>query len=159
MVTASTYRNLAYFTKTSRKHGEKWIISALSFTGADQLRWNLEESNLTDGVIMTQVVPLLDSDLPIVQEARAILGENLGMISLEGYILGKMLLQIMRDIPGELTRENFLQQVAQSRFNLGGILIDFTDGNNQASELVIISHLHPEGFAELNLAKFSSMLK
>lgn len=158
VVTASTYRNLAYFTKTSRQNGEKWIISALSFTGADQLRWNLEESDLTEGVIMTQVVPLLDSNLSIVEEARKALGENFGVISLEGYIVGKMLLKILRDISGELTRENFLQQVAQSQFNLGGITIDFTDGSNQGSELVIISKLNPEGFKEVNLTEFSSMI-
>lgn len=58
IITAATYRNLTYFTKMSREKGEKWLISALSFTGADELRWDLEEYDLTDGIIMTQVVLL-----------------------------------------------------------------------------------------------------
>ena len=120
VITAATYRNLAYFVQMSRQKTENWLISALSFTGADELHWDLEEFNLTDGIIMTQVVPLLDSKLPIVEEARIALGEDFGVISLEGYVVGKMLLQILQDIPGELTRENFLQQVQKSRFNLGG---------------------------------------
>ena len=159
VVTAATYRNLSYFVKMSRKKGEKWLVSALSFTGADELRWDLEESNSIDGIIMTQVVPLLDSDLLIVEEARIALGENFGVISLEGYIVGKMLLQILRDIRGELTRENFLKQVQESRFNLGGIPIDFTDGDNQGSDLVIVSQLTPEGFTEIEVEDFASMLK
>ena len=159
VLTAATYRNLAYFVKISREKGEKWLISALSFTGADELRWDLEEYNLLDGIIMTQVVPLLDSDLPIVEEARIALGENFGVISLEGYVVGKMLLQILRDIPGELTRENFLKQVQKSRFNLGGIPIDFTDGDNQGADLIIVSRLTPEGFKEIELSDFVSMLK
>ncbi len=159
IVTAATYRNLAYFVRISREKSEKWLISALSFTGADELRWDLEEYNLLDGIIMTQVVPLLDSDLPIVKEARIALGENFGVISLEGYVVGKMLLQILRDIPGELTRENFLKQVQKSRFNLGGIPIDFTDGDNQGSDLIIVSRLTPEGFKAIELSDFLSLLK
>ena len=159
IVTAATYRNLAYFVRISREKGEEWLISALSFTGADELRWDLEEYNLLDGIIMTQVVPLLDSDLPIVQEARIALGKNFGVISLEGYVVGKMLLKILRDIPGELTRENFLKQVQKSRFNLGGIPIDFTDGDNQGSNLIIVSGLTPEGFKAIELADFVSMLE
>ena len=159
VLTAATYRNLAYFVQMSRQKTEKWLISALSFTGADELHWDLEEYNLTDGIIMTQVVPLLDSKLPIVEEARVALGENFGVISLEGYVVGKMLLQILRDIPGELTRENFLQQVQKSRFNLGGIPIDFTDGDNQGSNLIVVSQLKHQGFTEIELSDFASMLK
>lgn len=158
IITAATYRNLAYFTKISRKESEQWIISALSFTGADELRWDLEEYNLTDDIIMTQVVPLSSSNLSIVKEARNALGDDFGMIPLEGYIVGKMLLQILRDIPGEITRENFLQQVQESQFNLGGIPIDFTDGDNQGSDLIIVSQITPKGFTEIELSDFASML-
>ena len=158
VVTAATYRNLAYFVKISREKADKWLISALSFTGADELRIDLEEYNLLDGIIMTQVVPLLDSDLPIVEEARTALGENFGEISLEGYIVGKMLIQILRDIPGKITRENFLKQVSESQFNLGGIPIDFTDGDNQGSDLIIVSYLTPLGFKAMELSHLTSML-
>lgn len=159
VVTAATYRNLTYFARISRSRGNQWIISALSFTGADELRWDLSEYDLTDGMIMTQVVPLLDSQLSIVQSARNALGKDLGVISLEGYVVGKMMLKILQDIPGELTRSNFLQQVQKSRFNLGGIPIDFTDGDNQGSDLVIVSQIKPEGFRKIELSEFASMLK
>ena len=159
VITAATYRNLTYFVKMSREKAENWLISALSFTGADELRLDLEEYNLLDGIIMTQVVPLLDSELPIVEEARITLKEDFGVISLEGYVVGKMLLQILREIPGDLNRKNFLQQVSKSQFNLGGIPIDFTDGDNQGSDLVIVSQPTSSGFTEMQLADFTSMLK
>ncbi len=158
VITAATYRNLTYFVKMSRDKAETWLISALSFTGADELRLDLEEYDLLDRIVMTQVVPLLDSELPIVEEARIALKEDFGVISLEGYVVGKMLLQILRAIPGELNRENFLQQVRKSQFNLGGIPIDFTDGDNQGSDLVIVSKPTSRGFTEIQLADFTSML-
>lgn len=158
VITAATYRNLTYFAKMSRERGNIWIISALSFTGADELRWNLAEYNLTEGIIMTQVVPFLDSELPIVKSARSALGKNLGIISLEGYVVGKMVLKILQDIPGELTPENFLQQVQKSQFNLGGIPIDFTDGDNQGADLIIVSQIKHEGFQKIELSDLVSML-
>ena len=159
VVTAATYRNLAYFVRVSRSKGEDWLISGLSFTGADELRLDLEEYNLLEGIILTQVVPLSDSDLRIVFEAKSALQEKFGVISLEGFVVGKMLLQILRDIPGEITRANFLQQVAKSKFNLGGIPIDFTDGDNQGSDLVIVCQPTPDGFTEMIPSDFISMLQ
>jgi len=159
VITAATYRNLAYFVEMSRSRGENWLISALSFTGADELRIDLEEYNLLEGIIITQVVPLSDSDLRIVIEAKTALQEKFGVISLEGYVIGKMLLKILRDIPGEITRASFLQQVSKSKFNLGGIPIDFTDGDNQGSDLVIVCKITPNGFAEMSLSEIVSMLQ
>ncbi|ELS01272.1 hypothetical protein Xen7305DRAFT_00009750 [Xenococcus sp. PCC 7305] len=159
VITAATYRNLSYFVGMARSEGENWLISALSFTGADELRWDLEEYNLLDGVILTQVVPLLSANLPIVEEAKTALKEEFGVISLEGYVLGKMLLKIMRNVPGEITRENFLAEVSQSKFDLGGITIDFTDGDNQGSDLVIVCKLTSEGFSAMSLADFTSILQ
>ena len=159
VVTAGTYSNVARFIKIARDAGEDWVVSSLSFTGAEELQFDLEEYGVTEKVVMTQVVPLLDADFPIIQEARAELAERLGYVSLEGYIVGKMTLKILSDIPGELSRDNFLKQVSVSRFDLGGITIDLTRGRAQASDLVVASVLTPQGFTGLNFNEFAAMFQ
>jgi ABC-type branched-subunit amino acid transport system substrate-binding protein len=161
IVTVGSYSNVARFVRHARQQGETWVVSAISGTGADDYRLDLEEYGVTDKIIMTQVVPLLDSNLPIIGDARQALGEEeLGYVSLEGYIVGRMTLKILKDTPGKLTREKFMKQVRKSRFNLGGIDIDFTGENdNQGSDLVVASYLTPDGFRKLDLATFRAMLR
>ena len=158
VITAGAYSNIARFAKHSREKGEKWLISALSFTGADDFRLDLEEYGVENKIIMTQVVPLLNSPLDIVEEAKAKLGDEFGFVSLEGYIVGKMILRILKDIPGDLTRESFLTQVRQSKFNLGGLEVNFTKDGNQGSDLVIVSYLTPSGYQLLSPQILQEML-
>ena len=140
VVSVGTYNAIARFAAYARLKGDDWIVSAVSFTGADNYRVTLREFGVTDKVVMTQVVPPLDSDLPIVQEARAALGDDYGYVSLEGYIVGKMFLAIMSRVQGEVTRKNFLRAVRGQRFNVGGVKLDFTE-DNQGSDLVAVTYL------------------
>jgi branched-chain amino acid transport system substrate-binding protein len=158
VVTAGTYGNVAQFITEARKNGDNWIISTISFTGAENLKEELEKTGATNNVIMTQTVPLLESALPIVAEAKSKLDEKFGFVSLEGYIIGKMMLKILRDMPGELTRENFMKQVQQSKFDLGGVSIDFTKNLHQASDLVIMSILSPNGYRPVDNDLWNNML-
>ena len=148
VVTVGAYANIARFTAFARNKGESWIISAVSFTGADNFRDELKQFGVSDGVIMTQVVPTLDSSLPIVQEARQALGNRFGYVSLEGYIVGKLLLTALEQIQGPLSRENFLDAVRGRTFELGGLKLDFTD-DNQASDFVALTYLDQGGYRNL----------
>ena len=104
-------------------------IEAASFIKA------LADFKIDNGVIMTQVVPPLDSSLPIVEDARKAMDGEISNISLEGYIVGKMFLAIMRTVKGELTRENFLKAARGRAFDLGGLPLDFSN-DNQGSDLI-----------------------
>ncbi len=160
VVSVGAYGNIAHFVRNANvKNKEGWIVSAVSFTGADNFRGDLKKYKATDRIIMTQVVPLLDSQLPIVQEAKKELGKNFGFVSLEGYIVGKMIHKILNDIPGELTRANFLEQVKKSNFDLGGIKIDFTKDGNQGSNMVIPSYLTASGYKEIDSGAWQKMLQ
>lgn len=159
IVTVGSYSNIARFANHVQQQGEQWIVSAVSFTGGDDFILDLEEYGIRDKVIMTHVAPLLDSTLPIVKEARTKLKNEFGHVSLEGYIVGKMTLRILSDISGEITRDSFMQQVARSQFDLGGVTIDFLANNNQGSNLVILSYLTSQGFRTLDASKFKSMLQ
>lgn len=148
IVTVGAYANIARFAAYARNKGENWIISAVSFTGADNFREELNQFGVSDGIIMTQVVPTLDSELPIVKEARDALGSQFGYVSLEGYIVGKLLLSALEQVQGPLTRENFLKTVRGRAFELGGLKLDFTE-DNQASDFVAITYLDQSGYRNM----------
>lgn len=54
IITAGSYSNIARFAKVSRENSETWVISALSFIGADDFQLDLEEYGATERIIMTQ---------------------------------------------------------------------------------------------------------
>ncbi len=159
VVTAGTSTNIARFIKLAQDKGENWVISSLSFAHKEELQFDLEEYGIKDKVIITEVVPSLDSDLPIVQEAKSRLKSEFDYVSLEGYIVGKMTLKILTTIPGKISRESFLKQVAISKFDLGGIAIDFTQGRTQSSDLVLINVLTSQGFKQLKQDKLRDIFQ
>jgi ABC-type branched-subunit amino acid transport system substrate-binding protein len=148
VVTVGTYKGIGNFAGYSRIKGETWVLSAVSFTGAEDFRSALNDYGITDRVIMTQVVPHLDSELPIVADARKALGGDLSYVSLEGYIVGRMFLTIAQKIKGGITRESFLKAVQGQKFDLGGLPLDFSD-DNQGSNLVEITYFEGGDFKEV----------
>ncbi len=157
VVTVGTYNAIGRFTAYSRKKGDNWLVSAVSFTGAENLRNVLSQYGIEDGVIVTQVVPGLDAQLPIVKQARKALGERLTLVSLEGYIVGKMFVSILREIPGEITRTAFLRAVKDREFSIGGLALDFR-GDNQGSDLVKMTYLRNKQYQSIEGNQFSVLL-
>ena len=135
VVTVGSYKAITEFIAYSRYKKESWIPSAVSFTGAENFKNALHEFNVDNGVIMTQVVPLLDSNIPLVVEAKKKLGKDFGYVSLEGFIVGKLVLYGLKKIEGDITREKFTSAILNSRFNIKQLSLDFMD-DNQGSDLV-----------------------
>ena len=133
------------------------VVSAVSFTGAGHLRQALAELKISSGIIMTQVVPPLDSALPIMEEARRKLGDAFGWVTLEGYIVGRMWLKAMTDAGSALSRNSALAALRGKKFNLGGLLMDFTD-DNQGSDLVVLTHLTENGFEPMPNSQWDRLL-
>ena len=158
VVSVGTYNAIARFAAYARFKGDDWVVSAVSFTGADNYRITLKEFGVTDKVVMTQVVPPLGSALPLVKDARAALGDDFGYVSLEGYIVGRMFLQVMNRVEGSLTRKNFLRAVRGHKFDLDGLKLDFTD-DNQGSDLVAVTYLTNDEYKTLTPRGWRSMLK
>lgn len=113
----------------------------VSFTGAPTQPQAIKEAEITGAIIQTQVVPPLESTLPIVEEARKALGSRLDYLSLEGYMVGKLFLAIAAAVDGPLTRENFLKAARRSVYDIGSMKIDFTNGKNPGSDWVFLFHL------------------
>jgi ABC-type branched-subunit amino acid transport system substrate-binding protein len=158
VVTVGTYNAISKFAAYSRYKGDDWIISAVSFTGADNFAKALAEAGIRDRVIMTQVVPPLDSRLAIVAEARKNLGEQFGWVSLEGYIVGKLWLSAMQGVEGRITRAKFLSSVRGRKFDLGGLKLDFSN-DNQGSDLVVLTNLGPDGFKPMPVSAWDALVR
>ena len=127
------------------KNETGWRFSVTSQLEIPTFLEDMKKYRLSDRVLLTQVVPTTDSALPIVTDARKALGDTLDSSSLEGYIVGKMFLAILRATKGELTRANFLEAVRGRTFDLGGLALDFTK-DNQGSDLVQMYALEGEQF-------------
>jgi len=158
VVTVGTYNAIAKFAAYSRYKGDSWIISAVSFTGADNFYRALKDANISDRVIMTQVVPPLESKLPIVAEARRQLGEQFGWVSLEGYIVGKLWLTGMGKIQGRISRSKFVNAILGKRFDLGGLKLDYSN-DNQGSDLVVLTNLSSDGFTPMSVSAWDALVR
>ncbi len=159
VVTVGAYASIANFVGYAKMQGENWVYSAVSFTGAENLKNALSEFGVTENVIVTQVVPPLDSSLPIVRDARKALGEKLNYVSLEGYLVGRFLLQALKSMPGkEVTRELLMSSIRGKRFDIGGLVLDFSD-DNQGSDLVVATYLQNDRFSILGDGEMEKLLR
>ncbi len=158
VITVGTYNAISKFAAYSRYKGQDWIISAVSFTGADNFHKALADANIHDRVIMTQVVPALDSTIAIVAEARQKLGDRFGWVSLEGFIVGKLWLNAMEKIQGRITRAKFLANLRGRKFSLGGLSLDYSS-DNQGSDLVILTNLTSAGFKPMSLSAWDALVR
>lgn len=156
VVTVGAYPAIANFAGYARLKNENWVISAVSFTGADNLRSALQPFRADSNVIVTQVVPPLDSELEIVVQARAALGDAFGYVSLEGYIVGRLVVAALSSIEGEITREAFVNAMRGRTFDIGGLTLDYAD-DNQGSDLVQITYLSKAGYSSASGASLQQI--
>tara|TARA_R110001599_G_scaffold31279_5_gene104403 strand:- start:2602 stop:3765 length:1164 start_codon:yes stop_codon:yes gene_type:complete len=114
---AGSYAPSAKFIKLL--HADKpemWFVN-VSFVGSHVLEQSLK--GIDANVLVSQVVPEIDADLPIVNEYRQALEQydkNLqpNTVSLEGYIVAKVFCQALKRIDGPVTR----QSVVDALYNL-----------------------------------------
>ncbi|MBT3308759.1 MAG: ABC transporter substrate-binding protein [Gammaproteobacteria bacterium] len=158
VVTVGAYDNIVHFVEQARKSGESWLVSAVSFTGADHLHRQLKKKGLLKRVIMTQVVPLPEEKLPVIEAAKRALGSEFGLVSLEGYLVGKMVLNALQKMESPPSRYHFLNAIRSSQYDLGGVEIDFTRNGYQGSDLVVTTVAGAKGFLRLAAADWKPLL-
>ncbi|MCP5132651.1 MAG: ABC transporter substrate-binding protein [Gammaproteobacteria bacterium] len=158
VVSVAVYDPAAAFMAYARYKGEPWVFSTTSNAAGGKMKDLLEGQGITDRIIATQIVPPLDSALPVVTEARKALGKNLDYLSLEGYIVGKLFLTIALAIDGPLTRENFLKTARRQPYDIGGMKVDYTT-SNQGSNFVLLTHLNAGDFTPVKPSDLESLFK
>lgn len=149
VVTVGPYQPIAEFIKLARAQKLNAQFVAISFVGSDSLATEL--GNQGGGVVISQVVPFpWDRSLPLAVSYRAAIvavnpSSKPGFVSLEGYLVGRLVVEALKRIPGEPTREAFLDAIAKAPFNLGGVNLSFGPAKNQGSDQVYFTILQLDG--------------
>lgn len=147
VVMVGTYAPCARFIKLAEKHGLDAIFSNVSFVGTRPLAASLGKNG--DGVIITQVVPHFNSNLPVVRDYRAAIKAynpalDYSFSSLEGYIVSRILLLALSTINGSITRESVVDALeGLGKFDIGlGHVLELGKNDHQACHHIWPTILH-----------------
>ena len=72
-------------------------------------------------------------------------GGEPGFVSLEGYLVGRLVVAALGRIDGEPTHKAFLDAVAQGGFDLDGVKLDYKPGDNKGSDHVFLTVIQADG--------------
>lgn len=149
VVTVAPYKPVAEFIKLAQLVKMQAVFVAISFVGPDSLAQELGKQGA--GVIVTQVVPFpWDATLPVVKSYQAALAAvdsdaKPGFVSLEGYLAGRLVVEALRRVKGEPTREALLDAIAEAPFDFGGVTLSYGSMQNQGSDRVFFTILQADG--------------
>jgi ABC-type branched-subunit amino acid transport system substrate-binding protein len=141
VVMVGAYAPCARFIELARDVGLDALFLNVSFVGAAPLLAALGEKG--EGVIVTQVVPHFDSDLPAVRAYREALAAVSAQApptfgSLEGYVATCILIRALRSIEGPPSREAIVDALeGLGDFDIGlGVPLRLAPDDHQASHTV-----------------------
>jgi branched-chain amino acid transport system substrate-binding protein len=150
VVTVGPYKPIAEFFKLARQAKMDAVFVAISFVGSDALAQEMGDKG--GGVIVSQVVPFPgDTSLPVVASYQAALAAldpeaKPGFVSLEGYLVGRLVIEALKRVPGEPTREALLDVITSTgAFDLDGIELIYGPAKNQGMDQVFFTILQADG--------------
>lgn len=122
----------------------KATMCNISFVGTNNLLAAVGQAG--EGSIISQVVPFPeDASVPVVKEyladmTKAGKGDEVGFITLEGYLVAKFFATVAEQTGHDLTREKLLQTVAATaNLDLGGVSLSFGPEDNQGCDAVYLT--------------------
>lgn len=141
VVMISAYKSCAAFIKAMRSAGHNPQFMNVSFVGSKALAH--EAGPAGRGVGISQVVPFpWNQSARVVKEYQQLLEASTGkqdfsFTSLEGFIAAKVLVEGLRRVGPEPTREKFIAAMEQLRdFDVGGFTVSFTATDHSGSKFV-----------------------
>jgi len=149
VVTVGPYKPIAEFIRVARQQKFDPIFIAISFVGSDALAQEL--GPIGTGVVISQVVPFpWDTSIPVTASYQAAMQAlkthgKPGFVSLEGYLVGRLVTEALKRIPEEPSREAFLDVIAKGGFDFGGVKLNYTPSNNQGMNEIFFTVLQPDG--------------
>jgi len=150
VIMIGAYQPCAEFIKLARQVKLDATFVNISFVGSDALAKELGPAGA--GVVITQVVPFPeDGSIPVVARYQAALkamkpDAKPGFVSLEGYMAGRLVIETLGKIDGEVTRKALLEAIAKTgTFDLGGVRLVYGPDNNRGSSQVFLTVIQPDG--------------
>ena len=145
-----TYAACAEFIRLARRLGLDAVFVNISFVGSNSLAKELGSDG--KGVVISQVVPFPgDATVPVVaryQKAlRAAAPEaEFGFVSLEGYLVGRLVAEALASLDGPVTRAGLLAAIKErGTFDLGGITLTYGPNKNQGMDRVFLTVIQADG--------------
>ena len=150
VVMVGAYQPCAEFIKLARRLKLNPIFVNISFVGANALAKELGADG--KGVVVTQVVPFpWDTSLPLVARYQKALkaatpDAQIGFVSLEGYMVGRLVVEALGKIKGPVTRMGLLSTIKEvGTFDLGGVTLSFGLEKNQGMDRVFLTVIQADG--------------
>ncbi len=145
-----TYKPCAAFIRLARAAKITPQFVAISFVGADALQRELGADGA--GVVVSEVVPFPeDASIPVVARYQAALralgaSERPNYVSLEGYVVGRLVVDALKGIQGPITRAGLLDAVSTiGHFDLGGLELNYSGTDNRGSNAVFFARFEADG--------------
>ena len=147
VVMVGAYKPCAEFIRVAKKVGMDPLFVNISFVGSDALAKELGDDG--DGVIISQVVPFpftpeKNKLVAAYQNALASYSPDVdfGFVSLEGYLVGRVVIEILKNVTGGITRETFLDTLYEMKdLMIEDISLHYGDGDNQGLDDVFLTVL------------------
>ena len=150
VVMVGPYKPCAEFIKLAHRLKLDAVFVNISFVGANALAKELGEDG--KGVVVTQVVPFPgDMSIPLVaQYQKALKAANpdaqIGFVSLEGYMVGRLVIEALGKVKGPVTRAGLLSTIKEvGTFDLGGITLAYGPDDNQGMDQVFFTVIRADG--------------
>lgn len=150
VIMIGAYQPCAAFIKLAHQVKLDATFVNISFVGSDALAKELGADGA--GVVITQVVPLPeDASIELVKRYQAALKASKpdakpGFVSLEGYMTGRLVVEALAKIDGDITRKALLDAIAKTgTFDLGGVKLVYGPDNNRGSSQVFLTVIQPDG--------------
>lgn len=140
VVMISAYTSIAEFVRQMKKVGSSTQFHNVSFVGSKALSDALKDEG--NGVTISQVVPFPWSpSVAIVKEYQGVMTKagttDFNFSSLEGYIVGKVMVEGLRRAGKDLTREKLVAALeGMNRVDLGDFTINFSPDSHSGSKYV-----------------------
>ncbi|PIE56897.1 MAG: leucine/isoleucine/valine-binding protein [Desulfobulbus propionicus] len=150
VVLVGAYAACAEFIKLSKaKSNNPGILYVnISFVGTESLQEALGGYALN--VIVSQVVPYpKEKNVELISKYTAAMARYqhdipISFTSLEGYLAGRLFAAIAEQVPGELTRETFIDTMETvGRFDLGGVVLSYGPQDHQGMDTTYLTTISP----------------
>jgi len=149
VVMISAYTSIAEFVRQMKSAGSTTQFHNVSFVGSTALASALKDEGY--GVAISQVVPFPWSPgVPIVKEYEEVLTKaghtDFNFSSLEGYIVGKVVVDGLKRAGKDLTREKLISALeGMHNVDLGDFMVSFSPSNHSGSRFVDLTMIGHSG--------------
>jgi ABC-type branched-subunit amino acid transport system substrate-binding protein len=140
VIMISAYTSIAEFVREMKAAGSTTQFYNVSFVGSTALADALKDEGY--GVAISQVVPFPWSpSVHVVKEYEEVLAKaghtDFNFSSLEGYIVGKVVVEALHRAGKEPTREKLITALeGMSNVDMGGFIVNFSPTNHSGSKFV-----------------------